>query len=206
MKKPVFALFVWALTLTVLCAPQAPCAAGEFTPAQVKKMGVFLSNFTELGFYTVDHRDFLDPLHPETAIRFGIWHNYRNNFHSRIARCTASCPYGSLRVDGKYVTESIEKYLGFTFSGHQDVNSDFITCHYDGRAYHFEGADGENNAYVRIREAHKVSEGVIRLRGEMYNPDDPSETMGTCHAEITPSVWRNKPSWNLLNLECTRSE
>lgn len=202
MKKSVVGVFFWALALSLLCSWQSPCAAGEFTPAQMKKMGIFLSNFTELGFYTVDHRDFLNPLHPEMAIRFGIWHNYRNNFNSRIKRCKQACPYGSLSIDGSYVTESIDKYLGFGFSNHKSVSSDYITCHYDGRTYHFEGADGENNAYVRVREARKISEGVIRLRGEMYNPDNPSEIMGTCNAEITPSTWLGKPSWNLLRLEC----
>ena len=187
--------------LLVLCAWLQPCSAADFTPAQMKKMGVFLSNFTELGMSTVDHRDFLDPLHPENAIRFGIWHNYINNFKSRIGRCDSSCPYGSLRIDGKYVTESIQKYLGFKFDKHQSVNTDFITCHYDGKMYHFEGADGETNPYARVTSAQKITQGVISLNGELYNPEDPKEVMGTFRAEISPATWKGKESWHLINLE-----
>lgn len=208
MKRYTVGVFVWVLALFFQCASESPCAAGDFTQDQMKKMGVFLSNFTELGFYTVDSRDFADPLHPEKAIRFGIWHNYRNNYsndsNSRIKQCSASCPYGSLTIDGKYVAESIQKYLGFAFDRHQSVASDFIKCHYDGKAYHFEGADGEITPHARVLDARTISEGVIRLRGELFNPEEPSETMGTFTAEITPTTWKGKPSWNLLNLNCKR--
>jgi len=196
--------FAWMTALALLCILQAPCAAGDFTPAQMKKMGVFLSNFTELGFYNVDHRDFDDPLNPEKAIRFGIWHNYTNNYNTRIKHCKQSCPYGSLVIDGKYVAESVAKYLGFRFDNHRSVKSGYITCHYDGKLYHFEGADGESNAYARVREAKQVSAGVIRVRGELYDPDAPSVTMGTFSAEITPAEWKGKDTWHLLNISCDR--
>ncbi|MBQ9405352.1 MAG: hypothetical protein IJU37_01270 [Desulfovibrio sp.] len=190
------------LTLVFFCSLQSLAVAGEFTPAEMKKMGVFLSNFTELGLYNVDHRDFLDPLHPEMAIRFGIWHNYVNNFKTRITHCKANCPYGSLLIEGRYVAESVEKYLGFGLGKHKSVRSDYITAHYDGKSYHFEGADGEVNPYVRVREARTASAGVIQVRGELYNPEAPSENMGTFSAEITPATWRGKATWNLLNLDC----
>lgn len=77
------------------------------------------------------------------------------------------------------------------------MNSDYITCHYDGRTYHFEGADGESNAYVRVLEARKVSKDVIRVSGELYNPDNPSENIGTFSAEITPAEWKGKGTWQV---------
>ncbi len=204
MKTIPVSRLAWIVALTLLFAWHAPCAAGDFTPQQMKKMGVFLSNFTELCFCNVDRRDFLNPLNPEMAIRFGIRHNYLNNFNTRVKRCKASCPYGSLAIEGKYVAESIYKYLGFKFDRHQSIKSDYITCHYDGKFYHIDGIDAENVSYARVLKATKISEGVIRLSGELYNPDDPSDILGTFSAEITPSEWKGKPSWNLLNISCKK--
>lgn len=202
MKKHLFIPILCAFLLCALAACPAPGMAGDFTPAQMKKMGIFLSNFTELSFYNVDVRDFVDPLHPEKAIRFGIWHNYVNNFRSRCGHCDPSCPYGSLVMDAKYVTESVEKYLGFGFTRHQSVQTDFITAHYDGHRYHFEGADGERVLYARVREATRITKGIIRLRGILYDTEEPSEQKGTFTAEITPDTWKGKESWHLLNLSC----
>ena len=110
MNKRVFVKALLACLAAGLLAMPALAASKEFTAQQLKLMSTFISNFTEQGFYDFDVRksgddDALhlggDPSHPD-LIRFGIWHNYINNFKSRIKKCTKkNCDYGSLTIDGK---------------------------------------------------------------------------------------------------------
>lgn len=49
MKRSWYAAASLCLAAVLLSGAGSFCAAGEFSAAQMKKMGVFLSNFTELG-------------------------------------------------------------------------------------------------------------------------------------------------------------
>ncbi|HPR90668.1 MAG TPA: hypothetical protein PLD93_04475, partial [Synergistaceae bacterium] len=110
MKKTVMFLTVLSL-FAFSCA--AFGGAKGFSAAELKKMSTFLSNFTELGFMDFDAEVLTNEDEPDDMIRFGIWHNYINNYKSRIARCKKKdCEWGSLVIEGKYVTESIKKYFG----------------------------------------------------------------------------------------------
>ena len=69
---------------------------------ELKLMSTFLSNFTELGFYDFDVKksggdDAMhlgNPSEPN-LIRFGVMHNYVNNFKTRIKKCpTKDCEHG----------------------------------------------------------------------------------------------------------------
>ena len=77
----------YALVLAALvCSPVFGASKTEMA-----RMGTFLSNFTEQGMYNVNINNVTD----EELVHFGIWHNYINNFKSRIRRCTKrNCPYG----------------------------------------------------------------------------------------------------------------
>ena len=104
------------------------CAFGA-SRQELKRMSVFLSNFTEADMFNFDIRaepyDGEDervgtiPVHlgmPENAhelIRFGIVHNLINNYKSRIRKCTdPDCESGALTIDRKFVVESVRKYFG----------------------------------------------------------------------------------------------
>lgn len=205
MQRSCYAAVSLCLAAVLLLGAGSFCAAGEFSAAQMKKMGVFLSNFTELGLCDIDSRDFLDPQHPERMIRFGIWHNYVNNYKSRIRACAVrGCPWGGLTLDGAYVTESIRRYFGYMFTAHGDVQNDHIRCHYDGTRYHFDGADGEAVYHVRVKEAETGADGLVHMRGELYLLDDASQSGGVCTAAAQPAEWKGKPSWTLVRLECSR--
>ena len=112
---------IWGKVLLIclalgICSVQNPAEAAQeagFSQPQLKLMSTFLSNFTELGFMNFDVQtggddDLLhlgDPSNPD-LIRFGIWHNYLNNYENRIRPCPVKdCEHGSLVIDAKFVTD-----------------------------------------------------------------------------------------------------
>ncbi|MBO6258110.1 MAG: hypothetical protein J6M93_02070 [Succinivibrio sp.] len=210
MLKVLGSYFTRAVLFCSFVCGAATASADGFSDEQIKKLSTFLSNFTEIGFYTVDNRDFLDPLHPETAIRFGIWHNFVNNEES-YGFCAEGkgetkfsdakgCHIGYFAMPKKYVQNSIMKYLDFTFEDHQSVSSEYGNFAFDGNYYYFEGASGEA-VYTRVLKANQDSPGVISCSGTLYNPDNPDEILGTFRAEVSPSEWQGKKLWYLMNIE-----
>lgn len=203
--------FPLLLVLSLLvCACGIASAAGAqkgYSAADLKKMSVFLSNFTELGYMNFDAEEFTDETAPDDMIRFGIWHNYINNFKSRISRCKKKdCTFGSLVIDGKYVTESIKKYFDVDYKKLASVTESDIPFHFDGKLYHFEGADGEAVYYARVDEAEKNAGGQIVMRGEIYNADDEKDILGTFQALAKPHQFGGKNTWAILSLQTEFSD
>ncbi|MBO4296295.1 MAG: hypothetical protein J5863_06015 [Desulfovibrio sp.] len=191
-----------ALALVLFTAHGALCAKQEFSAAQLEKMGTFISNFSELGLYSVDASDLQNP---DFLIGFGIWHIYRNDqAGTRAKPCARDCPWGALAVDGKAVAESIEKYFGVKFTRHRSVDNDWLRCHWDGLRYHFGGADGEENSFARVLKAGKLPHGFVRMEGVFYHPEAPEITGASFTALAKPSVWRGKPAWTLVKLESSQ--
>ncbi len=199
MKKTVMFLTVLSL-FAFSCA--AFGGAKGFSGAELKKMSTFLSNFTELGFMDFDAEVLTNEDDPADMIRFGIWHNYINNYKSRIARCKKKdCEWGSLVIEGKYVTESIKKYFGVDYKKLASVTESDLPFYYDGTYYHFEGADGEAVYYARVDEAVRDSEGRIVMRGEIYNTEDKNDILGKFTALAKPHKFNGKDTWAILRME-----
>lgn len=199
MKKTVMFLTVLSL-FAFSCA--AFGGAKGFSAAELKKMSTFLSNFTELGFMDFDAEVLTNEDDPADMIRFGIWHNYINNYKSRIARCKKKdCEWGSLVIEGKYVTESIKKYFGVDYKKLASVTESDLPFYYDGTYYHFEGADGEAVYYARVDEAVRDSEGRIVMRGEIYNTEDKNDILGKFTALAKPHKFNGKDTWAILRME-----
>jgi hypothetical protein len=143
----------------------------------------------------------------DDLIRFGTRHNYINNFKSRIARCKVKdCPHGSLVIDAKYVAESIKKYFGADFKDHRSVKPDYDSYkeyeyYYDGKLYHFEGADGEAVYYARVDKAAQNSSGQIVMTGELYNADDKDDKLGKFEAVAKPYKYGGKDTWAIIGME-----
>lgn len=127
---------------------------------ELKKMGTFLSNFTELQLNKFDmkHIDNSD------LIRFGIWHNYLNNYNSRISSTKDSMLY----ISKANVDESITKYFGIKFKNHKTVDG----FKFNKQGYIFDGADGEPAQYVKVTKVYDLGNNKLRLSGQVYNPDD----------------------------------
>ena len=165
---------------------------------ELKRMGVFLSNFTELGFFDFD----TESLSPKDLIQFGIRHNYINNYKSRIAQCKVKgCEYGSLTIDGKFVAESLKKYFAIDFKDHgSTMEPESPSYYYDGKLYHFEGADGEATYYARVKEVFKGDAGVLRMTGELYNADDEESILGTFEAFAKPYKYGENNTWSFVSM------
>lgn len=196
-----------ALAVVLFLAPSAATAAKSgFSAAELQKMGTFLSNFTELGYYDFTLEKFTDEKDPAAMIRFGIWHNYGNSYHTRIGECPVKdCERGGLVIDGKYVKESVKKYFDYdikklvTVSYHGDR-----PYYYDGKQYHFDGADGEAVWHARVDDAAKNASGRIVMRGEIYNADDEGDKMGAFEAVAKPHTWAGKNTWAILSMKMTK--
>ena len=187
------------------CAPllllflALPVHAADFSATDLKSMSVFLSNFTELGFMDVDAAAFLDEKAPGDMIRFGIWHNYVNNFKSRI-KMTPNGKYGAA-IDAKFVAESVDRYFGLPLR-HQNVkDADF---YFDGRNYQFAPADGEATYYCQAKQVwERLGVGDLptwRVTGDIYNTEDPMDRPATFEAFVYPSTWNGKETWIVQSL------
>ena len=187
MKKILCALII------VLTFSGAAFSASS-SSSELKRMSTFVSNFTEVGLMYFDIEDLSDT---ELA-RFGIWHNWINNFKTRIKRCPKkNCPYGSSIIDKTYVAESVKKYFDLEIN-HSNVE-DENDLHYDGRVYHFDGADGECTL-ARVLEYEKRGNVVI-MRGETYYPDHEDLKGSPFTAKAKPYKFNGKNTWAILSLE-----
>jgi len=175
-------------------------------------MSTFLSNFTELRFMNFDLKksgndDVLhlgsDPSNPD-LIRFGIWHNYINNFRTQIRQCPVKdCEHGSLVIDARSGAESIKKYFDIDLKHRSVDSSGLLPCYFDGRLYHFEGADGEAVYHAEVKQA--IQEGnVIHMTGEIYNPDDREDPPRTFEATAKPYKWNGRDTWAILSMKTTK--
>ena len=174
--------------------------------AELKRMSTFLSNFTELGMFDFTTEDLLKNPDDTRLIHFGIWHNYGNSFKTKVSSCSDSdCPHGSLVIDAKNVTETIKKYFDVDFKSHKSVKPDFdfyaeYLYYYDGKRYHFNGADGEATFFARVKKASKDASSQITMTGELYNANDESEIIGTFKALAKPYKYDGKDTWAIISM------
>ena len=183
MRKVFYALVLAAL----VCSPVFGASRTEMA-----RMGTFISNFTELGMYNID----IDSVTTEELVRFGVWHNYVNNFNSRIKRCPKkNCPYGGLIIDKKYVAEAVEKYFDIEID-HDSTDNE----HFDSKVYHFDAADGETRYYADVNEVSRKG-NTITMRGEIYSAEDEDDRPGTFIARAKPYKFNGKSTWSILSLK-----
>jgi len=201
-SKRLFTILLVCSILVFTCGAAFAAADKGFSSADLKKMSTFLSNFTELGFMNFDAKELTNEKDPADMIRFGIWHNYVNNYKSRIAQCKKkNCEWGSLVIEGKYVTETIKKYFDVDYKKLASVTESDPPYFFDGKLYHFEGADGEAAYFARVDEAEKNPKGQIVMRGEIYNAEDENDLLGSFEALAKPHKFGGKDTWAILSME-----
>lgn len=180
-------------------------AGSHYDKKTLKKMGVFLSNFTECFVYNNTRENMIK--HPENIISFGICHNYVNNFRGRFVEvpgCTVSstddkCANGTMMIDRKFINESSRRYLNYDLKEFMSVENGY----YDGHNFRIHPADGEMVRQVEVLEAVPQDDGTILVKGSTYIPDmdeTPSNTPDLT-AVIKPHTWNNKETWSLISIK-----
>ena len=176
-------------------------AWGAPSEKQLKAMGIFLSNFTELGLMNVSTEEMTRPESYPDLVRFGVWHNYINNFKSRIENVPEKArEKGDLRIEAKWVEESVLKYFGLKIEANKSVDQSDPPYLYEEGYFYFWGADGEAAWYARIEEASNPEKGLWELSGEIYNADDPQEILGDFRATVKEAQWNAKQTYVLVRM------
>jgi hypothetical protein len=195
MIKLIQCLTLAIITLTVAGIANAqPGTKITVNEATIKRMSVFLSNFTELGFWEIDSPT---AMAREDLVRFGIHHNYVNNFKSRIVNKKSR--HGDLAIEAKWVAESVKKYFDLKLEHGRVMESD-PPYFYDGKLYHFYGADGEAVYHARVREVFKLPDGTLAMKGELYNADDKDDATYPFEAVAKPYQFGGKDTWSIVSL------
>lgn len=185
-------------------------AGSNYDKKTLKKMGVFLSNFTECFIYNNTRENMIK--HPENIISFGICHNYVNNFRGRFVEvpgCTVSstddkCANGTMMIDRKFINESSRRYLNYDLKEFMSVENGY----YDGHNFRIHPADGEMVRHVEVLEAVPQDDGTILVKGSTYFPDmdeTPSKNADLT-AVIKPHTWNNKETWSLISIEVNSND
>ena len=200
----------------VLCMAGSALGAGK---QDIKRMSVFLSNFTEAGLFNFDIRaePYADenerteeirlhlgmPENSDELIRFGIIHNLINNYKSRIRKCKdPECEAGALTIDRKFVEESVRKYFGLRLTD-EDFDSlsekPSVVFSYDGKLLHFDAESFRepDNDTVYYAEVEDIDEGrYTTASGYIYDSKRPSRKAGTFSAFVVPSG----KSWLIVSM------
>ena len=71
---------------------------------------------------------------------------------------------------------------------------------YDGKYYHFNGADGEPVLLADVQSVSRSGENLI-LRGELYGSEDEDYRPATFTARVKPYNYKGVNTWSLLSLE-----
>ena len=179
---------------------------------EIKRMGIFLSNFTELGMYEFDLEDtdespeilhLGNPDNMPELIRFGIGHNIINN-KKLIQKCTRkNCDYGSSTITKEAVAASVKKYFDLNVK-HQDVLGDAPEAEYDGKLYHFDKRNFENDTvyYCDVQEVNK-GKNFVQMEGELYEYGNSKNRIGTFVAKAKPYKYNKKDTWAILSFSVT---
>ncbi len=179
----------------------AGSAWAEPTEKQLKAMGLFLSNFTELGFMDVHTKDMVLSESYPNLVRFGIWHNYVNNFKSRIKHNEeGNRENGDLRIKASWVEESVQKYFGLEFKADKSVDQSDPPYFLKDGYFYFWGADGEAPWFARVLKASNPDQGFWEVSGEIYNADDPEEILGDFQAILKEASWKTKQTYLLVEM------
>ena len=179
-----------------------------------KRMGIFISNFTELGMYEFDLEEdgpdeilhLGDPYSMGELIRFGVGHNIINN-KKLIQKCKRDgCEFGSSTISKESVAASVRKYFDLPVK-HQKVIGDAPEIDYDGKLYHFDKRNW-NDDTIYYADVQEVSKGknFITMEGELYELDNPKHRPAIFRAKAKPYKWNNKNTWSILSLSVEWTE
>lgn len=174
-------------------------------------MSDFLSSFTETGLFNFDMKaDFAGDDDDEygepkvhlgmreninTLVNFGIMHNLIHNRRS-VKEChDPDCESGPLKLEAKYVTESVRKYFGVDLTKKKLMTIDedpSVVFTYDGKFFHFSEDSfhepGETKVYYAdVQGVTQEAGGNLGFAGDIYNSREITDRPGMFAATVRPS-------------------
>ena len=175
---------------------------------ELKRMSVFISNFTEARIGEIDMPTLAYSNNQnekqeiiEQLVSFGIEHNYINNFQSRMAN--NSCPkkehYAGIEL--KYLQESVDKYFGYNLSNNLPKNLHDDALILENNCYYRILADGEMVAHAKVNSVKKQKDGIVFMSGILYYPDMDNEFGGLFIAKAKEKTYKGKKTWELISLK-----
>ena len=208
----------------VLCVIMLFALAGSAwgaSKSDMKRMSVFLSNFTEAGLFNFDMKADFDgddeqegetpthlgiPANVTELVRFGIVHNLINNYKSRIRKCTdPDCESGPLTIEAKFVNESVRKYFGVDLE-RKDLSyidpeeNPSVVFTFDGKRYHFDADSfsepGNDTVYYADVQGVTQRGRNLMLAGDIYNSKRTTDRPGMFAATVRPSG----NSWVIIDM------
>ncbi len=171
---------------------------------ELKRMGIFISNFTETTMYEFD----INELSDEELIRFGIGHNVINNPKSTVKKCTRkNCQYGSSVMPKEAVAASVKKYFDLDVEHQSILDDDDEGIYFDGKNYHFNPED-YGGGVIYYAEVQNVRRGKnnITMEGELYNTKNKKDRPGFFVAKAKPHKYNGKNTWAILSLSVEWNE
>ena len=157
-------------------------------------MRIFLSNFTEVGFYEISD---VANLSLDELVYFGVRHNCINN--KKLIKQERN---GMQSIDGKSVVESVKKYFALDIKP-SDLDSASYSgkdYDYDGKEYQFLSDTGKDKVYyAQVIGVYKDG-NKIRMEGKIYNIKNSKDVLGSFSAYAKPWKYGGKDTWALLSM------
>ena len=181
---------------------------------ELKKMSVFISNFTEARIWEVDIEDFNEYsekelnekakqrlyLQKKLFVEFGIEHNHLNNYESKIKNSPCSKKKDYYEIEVKYVQESIDKYFGYKLQNNlpEHFENDIIILENNCYYRHFD--DVAYLTYAKVNSVKKQKDGIVFMLGILYSNLD-NEFEGLFIAKAKEKTYKGKKTWELISLK-----
>lgn len=194
---------MFVITMGVVSAATAAAANAPADDKTMKAMGVFLSNFTECGFYNTTREEMTAD--NENLVNFAICHlriNAWKKSFTLIPGCELGgdekCSHGDHMVSADKVARVVKKYLDYDMKKHAGTSQ----YYYNKGFYYLYAADGEQTMNAVVRKVRKLDNGNFEVSSSLFNTetqDRPSTDDIHMVSVIKPYVFESKNTWSLVS-------
>lgn len=196
--------FLKSLTVVAAAAAAAvlnPVSAGDLSKDEVKKLGIFLSNFSECDLVVTGQSDMEND--PAKLVKFAACHDLLNN--KKLVTMKKTCAGSSnatpiyVHIQPSRVAETAKRYLDIDFTDFTDPALESMTdksgsfCMVDPR--------GKNTGftYVKVTDTTDLADGSMAVTGQEVDKDTGASYGTEVHAVVAPHVYNKKNTWYLLS-------
>lgn len=175
-------------------------------PDYLKRVGVFLSNFSEVGIMNTTHQDLIS--NPELLVHFAVRHQWINNrkYFVKDPDCdeSVSAPeycrtQGDMLITTSMLPPVTKRYLDY------DMNSfPTVPGYYFENNYYRLSSKKDETPQVKATVAELQENGTVVVRGRIYYPDcasciDPANPPQVT-ARLSERIYNGKDYWTLISI------